>query len=175
MSDAPLRRYKITDSQIADLRVTYYTDELRYLVTSKEDACYYTHEGQLKPLTKTNTAGNSVYLLTRTNATAGVAPTLTEVQAVYSTVTSLDEGDNVNVQLSNGNVEFWDVISSTLSLRFTITPSGITAITGWAAQVNDGNSVALPDRNLEAETLQDLNANFQTLINDLRAAGYLAD
>jgi hypothetical protein len=50
--------------------------------------------------------------------------------------------------------------------------AGITPVTGWVAQVDDGSG-PLPDRNLELETLQDTARVLQTLINDLRTAGIL--
>jgi len=51
--------------------------------------------------------------------------------------------------------------------------TGITPVTGWVEQVDDGSG-PLPDRNLEIETLQDTARVLQTLVNDLRTAGILA-
>ena len=121
-------RGRIQDSQIADQRFVYYADSQLFLLSTRQGASWYTYKGQLWPLFTGTQTGEQTMFLTRVDAIRGVAPTLAEVQMVYPLVTTLGEGDNFVVQLSDGVSEYWDIILGSMSLRFTDIPSAAPPI-----------------------------------------------
>lgn len=114
---------KLTASEIADERFVYYADAMLNKLPSRAGASWYTYKGQLWPIASGTATTERTYYLTRASIVGSIAPTLSEVQSVYSATTSISEGDNIVVRLSNGNTEYWDIMLGIPSLRFTDTGS----------------------------------------------------
>ena len=95
----------------------------------------------------TQTSGEATYMLTRATSTANVAPTLVEVQGRYAAATAFVDGDNISVTLSDGTIEWWEVVSGAPVRRITQASGGVGRIVAQtatvaafpAASANNGN------------------------------------